>query len=332
VAAQQREFAVRRERMALRAHIPHTASPPIEIDLGNFVGLQVETTLWVSATPLVSTESRTSALAAVLAWQARSESINGAVTHIKICDATTPGFTARRASYFSLPIEVLDTRNGGRTIATPALHEPVVQAHPEHLALAEMFHNAGADVVVEHGVVAGEVAGLEVARVIDEQGVPRVRIGVGTHDREMFKMLHGDAATGDQLGGVVQTVLQHRRPGAPTHPLNLLAVERAMRSQAIASPATLGLQTLQVAEPPVARKNLKDAEPCCAVGTDHSGAAVVVVFMAGIDLDVVPFAADARDRLSPRGRLIIAAAQRNIVPLQTRVAELLTQPAQFVSA
>ena len=42
------------------------------------------------------------------------------------------------------------------------------------------------------------------------------------------------------------------------------------------------------------RTNLSDAVPCVATGLDPDGRPVVVVCSVGIDLDVVPFAADAR--------------------------------------
>ena len=53
--------------------------------------------------------------------------------------------------------------------------------------------------VVEHGVVTGEVRGLEVCRVVDDRttgdGV-RLEVGVGAHDREAFAIIHGDVPDG----------------------------------------------------------------------------------------------------------------------------------------
>ena len=227
---------------------------------------------------------------------------------------------------------MLDTRSAPAVAAAPTPHEQVIAPHPDHLAFMSMLSEAGTEVVIEHGVVAGEVLGLEVARVLDEDGVAKLRIGVGAHDREMFKMLHGDVSTIEQLQKVVNTVRKHRDVGAPTHPLNLLAVERAARSRAVMAPQSLGLVSLKPVEPPVARPNLKDAWPCCAIGTDADGTPTVVVFVSGVDLEAVPFAADARDRLAPTGRLLIVTQQRNVVPLQKQIAELLAQPAEFLSA
>lgn len=337
MAADQREFVARRERLSLRALVAtgqggdaaqsavDAAKSGVDVDLGNYVGLRVGDTLWVSATPLSTGETRTSALAAALAWHSRESG----VASINIVDAHTPGLTARRAMHFAVPVTVFDTRTA--TIAAPRLHEPRSDAPPEHVAVASMFLEVGADVVVEHGVVAAEVLGLEVARVIDEDGVPTIRIGVGAHDREMFKLVNGATTTIEQLRGVVHTVAQHRRDGAPTHPLNLLAPERALRARVIRDPGLVGAKKLNVAEPPVQRENVKDSVPCCAIGEDEQGP-IVLVFVAGIDLDAVPFAADARSSLAPDARLLIVTASRNIVPAQLRMARMLKKPAEFVSA
>jgi hypothetical protein len=337
VAADQREFVARRERLSLRALVAtgqggdaaqsavDAAKSGVDVDLGNYVGLRVGDTLWVSATPLSTGETRTSALAAALAWHSRESG----VASINIVDAHTPGLTARRAMHFAVPVTVFDTRTA--TIAAPRLHEPRSDARHEHVALASRFLEVGADVVVEHGVVAAEVLGLEVARVIDEDGVPTIRIGVGAHDREMFKLVNGATTTIEQLRGVVHTVAQHRRDGAPTHPLNLLAPERALRARVIRDPGLVGAKKLNVAEPPVQRENVKDSVPCCAIGEDEQGP-IVLVFVAGIDLDAVPFAADARSSLAPNARLLIVTASRNIVPTQLRMARMLKKPAEFVSA
>lgn len=337
MAADQREFVARRERLSLRALVAtgqggdaaqsavDAAKSDVDVDLGNYVGLRVGDTLWVSATPLSTGETRTSALAAALAWHSRESG----VASINIVDAHTPGLTARRAMHFAVPVTVFDTRTA--TIAAPRLHEPRSDARPEHVAVASMFLEVGADVVVEHGVVAAEVLGLEVARVIDEDGVPTIRIGVGAHDREMFKLVNGATTTIEQLRGVVHTVAQHRRDGAPTHPLNLLAPERALRARVLRDPGLVGAKKLNVAEPPVQRENVKDSVPCCAIGEDEQGP-IVLVFVAGIDLDAVPFAADARSSLAPDARLLIVTASRNIVPAQLRMARMLKKPAEFVSA
>ena len=69
---------------------------------------------------------------------------------------------------------------------------------------------------VEHGVVTGEVRGLEVCRVVDDPhtGAVRLEVGVGAHDREAFTIMHGDVPTVDALAGVVA----RRRRAPPARP------------------------------------------------------------------------------------------------------------------
>jgi hypothetical protein len=348
VTAESREFAARRERLAVRARIGDlSAAPPagltdgfldgdrnaVDVDLGNFAALLTGRTLWVSATLLVTGESRASAVASALAWIVRRK--DGAVRRLAVFDAVQPGATARILAQTTLSTAVFDVRgapSGSGSLAMQTPHQPALAPKPADLSLAELFREAGAEVVVEHGVVAAEVAGLEVARVVDEDGVARVRIGVGVHDRETFRMLHGETATVEQLREVVRIVAAHRSAGAATHPLNLLAPERALRQRVVRDPAIIGLSSLKAVEPPTPRTNLKDSVPCCATGVDAKGREVVAVFVAGVDLDAVPFAVDARLRHAPNARLVIVAESRNVVPLQREIAALFLSPAEFVSA
>jgi hypothetical protein len=62
------------------------------------------------------------------------------------------------------------------------------------------------------------------------------------------------------------------------------------------------------------------------------GADAVVVFTAGVMVDAVPFAADARERVNPQAQLLIVADARNVLPTQLHLAAMLRQPASFVSA
>ena len=62
--------------------------------------------------------------------------------------------------------------------------------------------------------------------------------------------------------------------------------------------------------------------PCAAYGADLHGRPVVVVFSSGVDLDVVPFALDARAVLDPTATVLIALEQRDALALQHRLAAL----------
>ena len=108
----------------------------------------------------------------------------------------------------------------------------------EHEAFRELIVAAGATPVVEHGVLIGEVGGLEVCRAVTDAdtGAYRLEVGIGAHDREAFQLLHGDEPTATALTQFVASVAPHRAPGAVGHPLNRLARSRALRSRLEAEP------------------------------------------------------------------------------------------------
>lgn len=275
-----------------------------------------------------------SMLGAALAWMLRS----GAGSLRVIAEHDT-GVLARRAAEFGCPIEVWHA--DGRALL-PAVPEPIAPppAVPEHHErFRELITSGGAEPAVEHGVLFGDVRGLEVCRVVDDAhlGTTRLEVGVGAHDREAFQMLHGDIPAAESLARVVEAVGEHRRVGAPQHPLNRLAAERFLRWRIEQEPGLVGAVSLRPAEPPVPRANLKDPVPCVAVGTDADGGTVVVVCATGVDLDLVPYAADARLAVAGAGvgaggtRLVVATPSRDRVRVTGEIAGLLRQPAEFVS-
>ena len=218
--------------------------------------------------------------------------------------------------------------------ADPAPYLPPAAVTDDRLTLVPLIEAAGATPAVEHGVLAGEVAGLEVCRaVIDpDLGVTRLEVGVGAHDREAFQLVHGDVPPAEALAGVVAAVAEHRRPGAEPHPLNRLNAERLLRARLIAEPSLVGALVLEAAPPPVPRANLKDVVPCVAVGVDADGEAVVVVCSVGIDLDLVPFAADARGAVGlGEARLLLAVPERDDHPVTRALAARLRRPAEVVA-
>ncbi len=194
-------------------------------------------------------------LGGAVAWSIR----NGADELHLVAESAT-GSLARRAAEFGLPITVWHAE--GRSLL-PAVVEPLPPATavlPEHAALVGLIAEGGAEPTVEHGVVAGEVRGLEVCRVVTDEntGTARLEVGIGAHDREAFALLHGDRPTVEALRDVVEAVRVHRLPGAAPHPLNRLAGERRLRHEAVADPARIGAAHLAPAAPPVPRENVKD--------------------------------------------------------------------------
>ena len=144
-------------------------------------------------------------------------------------------------------------------------------------------------------------------------------------------MLHGGRPTVEALADVVATVEQHRTVDAPYHPLNKLCAERFLRWQSIREPERLGAAALQAAAPPVVRQNLKDVVPCVAVGSTTAGTPLVAVYSSGIDLDLVPFALDARQMHSPDADLLLVVPARDASPVTAALAAAAINPPRVVA-
>lgn len=275
-------------------------------------------------------------LGPALAWAVR----NGAASLQLLAERST-GVLARRAGQFGFPIEVWHV--DGRTLL-PAVAEPLLEvptANAAHLALIDTIVAGGAVPQIEHGVVTGEVRGLEVCRVVDDAytGAVRLEVGVGAHDREAFTIMHGDRPTIEALAGVVTAVTEHRQPGSTQHPLSRLVPERLLRWQLEQDPALIGLTSVTPAEPPVPRPNVKDRMPCVAIGTRADDGPVLLVCSGGVDLDLVPYALDARlaARLAADGSLAgvagdvwLVAPARDLVPVTAELAALAVDPPTLV--
>ncbi len=276
-----------------------------------------------------------SRLGAAIAWAIR----NGAA-HLNVVADTATGVLARRAEAFELPIAVWHAEE--RTLL-PAVAEPLSEpspAPPEHERFRDRIIEGGAAPMVEHGVLFGEVRGLEVGRVVDDVAldVTRLEVGVGAHDREAFQMLHGDVPTAESLARIVDEVRRHRDVGAPRHPLNRLAAERFLRWRVEQDPASVGADRVVPAPPPVPRTNLKDPTPCVAAGIADDGAVVTTIVVAsGVDLDLIPYATDARlaAEASPGvrddHRTVIVLPRRDRVRVIDEIADHLRRPVEFVS-
>jgi hypothetical protein len=249
---------------------------------------------------------------------------------------------ARRAGEFARPIRVwaLEGRDL-RAIGAASTTEPPA-ADPAHLAFVPDIEAAGATVVIEHGVVTGEVRGLEVCRVVDvdDEGTGRVRleVGVGPHDREAFATIHGDVPTRHALAGVVAAVTDARRPDAPGHPLNRLAPERQLRWRLEQEPWLVDVESVLPTEPPVPRRGLRHRAACTAVGRRLDGTPTVIVCSVGVDLDVIPYAADARLAAgvgagggNPPVETRVVLPERDLLPVTVELADQLRHSVSFVA-
>ena len=231
----------------------------------------------------------------------------------------------------------------------PVVAEPLVDpatASPEHLELVGVIEAAGATANVEHGIVVGEVRGLEVCRVVDQPTVGHfaelgdidiapptpvtltegvlLEVGVGANDREAFRLLHGDIPTVEALAAVVDSVLAHRSSDAPQHPLNRLGQERYLRWQLEQDPSLVEMVAVSPAEPPQPRPNLKDPIPCVARAIGPDGRESMLVCSVGVDVDLVGFVADVQEMVD--APVIVALRSRDAVSITRDVLALLATP------
>jgi len=257
--------------------------------------------------------------------------------HLVVDDAGPAAVLARQAECFADPRPVvwqvaarsLAPATPGGVVTTPAAPVP-----PE---LVDLLHDAGLDIVVEGGIVRGELNGLEVARIAvgfstagEALAEPLLEVGVGKADRELTGMLHAGLPPVDQLARVVEIVREHRRVGAEPHPLNQLVPERWLRAVLCREPALVGLGALHPVAGPHVRTNLRDRDIAVALGESPGGDPVMVATAVGVALDLVPMAADARAVLAPEAALLLAVPERDDVAGNRRLAARLTAPASIV--
>lgn len=282
-------------------------------------GLVTDDAVWV----LVDGDAR-HCLGAVLAWALPKN------LPVHIVAESGTGVLGRRVALFDADVTVWHAEE--RTLL-PAIAEPhpsTPSPSPAHLDFAPLIRTAGADVLVESGVVVGEVMGLEMCRVVDDPvtGSPRLEVGMGAHDREAFAMVHGDLPTEDALRHVIAAVAPHRMPGAPPHPFNQFAAERLHRWRALQDPALVGCASLAPADPPLPRTNVKDPVPCAARGQAIDGTSAIAVFVHGVVLDAVPWACDAAD-MHGADMIVLASRRRDVTPSLERLAAIAHVPVRF---
>jgi hypothetical protein len=242
------------------------------------------------------------------------------------------GHDARVAGLLAAPVRVWSVDGTAlRPVEALALASPAdPPAGPATSALVALLTDAGVDVVVEHGVIVGEVRGLEVARVrVTDDGGVVLDIGVGRFDQEAGALLHGDRPTAAALASAVELVAAHRRGDAAAHPVNRLARERWLRAQLVDDPASVGLGALHPISPPLPRRNVKDPAPAAAIGAGPDDEPVLVVCTVGVDLEWMPVAVDLVERERP-ARVVVALPARDLLPVQHRLADLVAAPVQFV--
>lgn len=176
----------------------------------------------------------------------------------------------------------------------PATPDPIPAPPPRpddaaHLEAVLVDH--GLEVVCEDGILRGELAGLEVARILHGPDGPVLEAGVGRFDREAGALLHGGRDPAEAVAATVAQVRPHRTPGAVAHAVNRLARERWLRQLVVADPATVDIAWPALVEPIPPRSGLLEAVPAALMGADGERA-VLVVCSVGVDLGLVPAIVD----------------------------------------
>jgi hypothetical protein len=143
--------------------------------------------------------------------------------------------------------------------------------------------------------------------------------------------MHGDLPAADALAAVVASVRAQRHPGGDNHPLNRLAPQRWLRDAVRRHPELVNLTQLEPVEAALRPGGVKEPDAAIGVGRDPDGNQVVAAFSTGIDLDVIPAAADARLMHCPEARLIVVVPERDAHPVTYRLAASLADPAEIVT-
>lgn len=281
--------------------------------------------------------------------QAVAGAVSWAVT--QRCDSLTifvdldGGAAARYASYFSATPTIgghaLDVRV--RSVAGASSVEVLAEPVPSTIdtpdapdELLAVMRSQGLEIVSEHGVIRGEVLGLEVARLVrwpvetGGDGELHLEVGVGRFDRDAVWAVRDGMNMADALADTVAMVREYRRAGAPPHPLGRLRRERWLRTTVISDPSLVGAAVLEPVGMTVEAPGLKDVHPSGAFGRDDHGDPVVVVTSTGVDLAVMPLAADLRTSIDRAARLVVAVPPSDVHPVLGRLASMLSPTAEIV--
>jgi hypothetical protein len=258
------------------------------------------------------------------AWQQQVRQLD-----VLVEGAEPAGVVARRAAELARPPLVRLVSGRSTTPAEAAGPGVPAGAGGDATEYVRLLRAHGVEPVFEHGVLRGEVLGLEVARLVDG----RFEVGVGRHDRAARADL-GDPVDlghpvelGRALDGALAAVATRRRPGAARHPANALARARWLRSVVCAAPDLVGAAVLTLASPPLPSAGVTDNSAVPCVGTTATGRPVVVVCSTGIDLDLVPTAADSRRLHDPDAELVIVVPEGDDPPVTRALAAALRRPA-----
>jgi hypothetical protein len=281
-----------------------------------------EGTAWVLAE-----DEPARSLGGALAWAMR----RGA-DELHLMTTGAAGLLARRASAFARPAVSVWSIEGAALAAEPATAtppDPEPPLDPAQEPFIALFERAGAEAIVERGVLRAEVRGLEVARVeVDDEG-PHLAVGVGKHDREAQREIRGRDQGLDELFEVVRIVAEHRVAEGAGHAAFHLAPERWLRSVVLRRPELVGASTLRAVAPPTPRHDLRQSAVAPASGTTTDGRPLVVICSVGTDVDLVPAAADVARADGREPHVVLCLPEGDVYAMTTDLAAALRTPAEI---
>ncbi len=227
---------------------------------------------------------------------------------------------------------------GTDVVETPAAPAPQVAAAPgaEADELVALLTDVGLEPSAEPGMILGEVAGLEVARITVDDGVPSLAIGVGRFDQEMSAVAQSDLPSRVALERAADLVRLARTMGntahaSASHPMARLARERWLRAHVVAEPGLVGAVELEPLPGLWVRRGLRTSAPAAARGRDVAGRPLIVVCSAGVDLDLVPAALELVAQSDASARLVLAVPPSDLVASTRRVAGLALEVPEIVA-
>ena len=233
---------------------------------------------------------------------------------------------ARRGRLFRTGVEVWQVH--GRELS-PVTAEPLPPESPldrRAEPYRQVLGDAGAEPVVEWGMLFGDVWGLEVARVQPDDGDLWLGVGVTKEDRLTHRLVWGEHPGVDAVRAVVDQVRRTRQTGDLAHPLNQLARERWLRAWLVREPGEVGASRLEPVSPPVPRPDdVRVRLPAPASGFGPDREPLLVVCTVGLDTEAVPVAAELADAAAGRSgalpRVVMAVPAADDHPLLRLVSE-----------
>ncbi|MEX0767774.1 MAG: hypothetical protein WD029_04805 [Microthrixaceae bacterium] len=279
-------------------------------------------------------EASTRALSAALIWAAQQPA-----QKLTVFTDDRAGELARFASYFQLAEQSIELRwiQGSESRTVPAQSVPEAAAMPQRQALLEQqLLDEGLEVVHEHGVTRGELLGLEVARLVvwpSEFGGDdelHLEVGVGRFDRDAHAAVRPDQSAVEDLSHTVSIIRDHRFPAAPSHAVQRLSRERWLRATLIEQPALVGATELTALGMTSEATGLRDPFPAAALGTAVDGSPLLVVCSCGVDLALVPLAADLREQVNSDASLLLALPMKDHHVATKWLASMLRRPSELI--